>query len=74
MYVKYSDQETPKTIQHNTMQLTQDSHFSKKKRSASGGTRTRDILRSRHMLYQAGLNHTYKATQLKAKRLNLTIR
>ena len=30
MYMKYSDQETPKAIQHNTMQLTQDGHFSKK--------------------------------------------
>ena len=34
--------------QHNTMQLTQDS-FSKKKRGASGGIRTRDILCSRQI-------------------------
>ena len=27
MYMKESDQETPKTIQHNIMQLTQGSHF-----------------------------------------------
>ena len=27
---KYSDQETHKVMQHNTMQLTQDSHFKEK--------------------------------------------
>ena len=39
-------------MQHNTMQLTQDSHFSKKKLAASGWFETCDILRSRQMLYQ----------------------
>ena len=37
MYMKYSDQETPKVIQHNTMQLTQDSHFLKKNKLPQAG-------------------------------------
>ena len=35
--MKYSDQETPKAIQHNIMQLTQDSHFLKKNKLPQAG-------------------------------------
>ena len=40
---------TPKAIQHNTMQLTQDSHYSKTKWAVSGGTWTCNV---RQTLYQ----------------------